>query len=83
MLAAIPTGVTSPARAARSAPRTSRTRRRACAWAFRLEDLGGGAVALRAEVNGRYVCAEGGGAQPLVANRTAVGPWETFDLVRL
>ncbi|BCB84718.1 DUF7910 domain-containing protein [Phytohabitans suffuscus] len=40
-----------------------------------------GVVSLRARVNGRYVCAESAGAQPLIANRTAVGPWEQFDLV--
>ena len=31
----------------------------------------------------QYVCAEDAGAAPLVANRTAVGPWEQFDLVDL
>ena len=38
-------------------------------------------IALRARVNNRYVCAEGAGAQPLIANRTAVGPWEKFDRI--
>ncbi len=28
-----------------------------------------------------YVTAENAGAQPLIANRTAIGPWETFQLV--
>jgi glycoprotein endo-alpha-1,2-mannosidase len=40
-------------------------------------------VALRARVNGRYVCAESAGAAALIANRTAVGPWERFDRVDL
>jgi hypothetical protein len=33
-----------------------------------------------AKVNGRYVTAEAGGAQPLIANRTAIGAWEKFNL---
>ncbi|BCJ73889.1 hypothetical protein CS0771_34330 [Catellatospora sp. IY07-71] len=40
-------------------------------------------VSLRARVNGRYVAAESAGASPLIANRTAVGPWEQFDRVDL
>lgn len=45
---------------------------------FEIYSVGPGLVALKAE-NGKYVCAEGGGsAQILVANRTAVGIWETF-----
>jgi hypothetical protein len=36
-------------------------------------------VALQA-ANGMYVCAESGGASWLTANRTAIGPWETFGL---
>ncbi|MGF1656454.1 MAG: hypothetical protein ACFCU3_05675, partial [Verrucomicrobiales bacterium] len=31
-------------------------------------------------INNRFVCAESGGNQPLVANRTAVGIWEQFTL---
>ena len=31
--------------------------------------------------HGRYVSAENGGAAPLIANRTSIGPWEKFDLV--
>ena len=27
------------------------------------------------------VCADNAGANPLIANRTAVGPWETFRLI--
>ena len=36
-------------------------------------------VSLRARVNSRYVAAENAGAAPLIANRTAVGPWEQFE----
>ena len=28
-----------------------------------------------------YVTAENAGALPLIANRTAIGPWEEFDLI--
>ena len=35
----------------------------------------------RAEVNNMYGTAENGGANPLVANRAAIGAWERFDLV--
>jgi hypothetical protein len=31
--------------------------------------------------NGKFVCAENGGASPLVANRDVIGPWEQFLLV--
>jgi len=40
-----------------------------------------GTTALRAAANGRYVTAEQAGAQPLIANRTAAGPWEKFTIV--
>jgi len=40
-----------------------------------------GSVSLLALVNNRYVTAENAGAAPLIANRTAIGPWEQFDLV--
>jgi hypothetical protein len=33
--------------------------------------------------NGSYVCAENGGGREIVANRPAVGPWETFRLTWL
>lgn len=54
---------------------------------FAVEQIGppGGAlmsgqrIALRTE-NGSYLCAEGGGDGEVVANRTAVGPWETFTI---
>jgi hypothetical protein len=37
-------------------------------------------VALRAS-NGQYVCAEGSGGREVVANRNAIGPWETFTVI--
>jgi hypothetical protein len=40
-----------------------------------------GVVSLRARANGLYVCADNAGASSLIANRTAIGPWEQFDLV--
>jgi hypothetical protein len=36
-------------------------------------------ISLRAHANGMYVTAENAGAQPLIANRTAIGGWEQFD----
>ncbi len=39
-------------------------------------------VALRG-TSGHYVCAEGGGGQAVVANRGAVGGWESFNLIYL
>ena len=36
-------------------------------------------VSLRAHANGDYVTAENAGASALIANRTAIGPWEQFD----
>ncbi|MCW2882635.1 MAG: carbohydrate binding family 6, partial [Sphaerisporangium sp.] len=41
-----------------------------------------GNIALKARSNGQYVTAENAGAQPLIANRTAVGGWETFQLIK-
>jgi hypothetical protein len=41
-------------------------------------DLGGGRIALRAQVNGRYVTA---GTAPLIADATAAGPAQTFTVV--
>jgi lysophospholipase L1-like esterase len=38
-------------------------------------------VSLRAHANGRLVTAEAAGAQPLIANRDAVGAWEQFDRI--
>ncbi|GEM_PF-2303666 len=43
------------------------------------EITNGQKVALRA-CNGMFVCAEGGGGRELVANRSVIGPWETFTL---
>ena len=40
-------------------------------------------VSFRARANNRLVTAEAAGAQSLVANRTAIGGWEKFVLVRL
>jgi hypothetical protein len=39
------------------------------------------AISLRSHANSQYVCADNAGASPLIANRTAIGPWETFDLL--
>jgi hypothetical protein len=38
-------------------------------------------VSIKAGINNRYVCAENAGNSSLIANRDAVGPWETFDLI--
>ncbi|MGS0685665.1 fascin domain-containing protein [Nakamurella sp. GG22] len=40
-------------------------------------------VALRAKANDRYVAADNVGKAPLIANRTVIGPWETFDLIHV
>ncbi|MEV4350024.1 GDSL-type esterase/lipase family protein [Actinoplanes sp. NPDC049596] len=47
---------------------------------FRLVANGDGSSSLLAVVDGDYVTAENAGADPLIANRTAVGPWEEFDV---
>jgi hypothetical protein len=39
------------------------------------------AISLRSHANGMYVCADNAGGSPLIANRTAIGAWETFDLL--
>jgi beta-glucosidase-like glycosyl hydrolase len=39
----------------------------------------GTVVSLRAHANGKIVTADNAGANPLIANRTAIGPWESFD----
>lgn len=49
---------------------------------FDMVDRGNGTIALRARSNNQYVCAENAGTQPLIANRAAIGPWETFALIR-
>ena len=40
-------------------------------------------ISLRARINNKFVVAESAGAQPLIANRDAIGPWEKFDLIDL
>ncbi|WP_198348052.1 S8 family serine peptidase [Plantactinospora sp. KBS50] len=52
----------------------------------RLLHVGGAAVSrssvgIQAYANGRYVTAENGGANPLIARSTSVGGWEQFDVV--
>src|SRR3984885_10872026 len=44
--------------------------------------LGSGTIALRAHANNMYVTADNAGASPLIANRTAIGTWETFQLIQ-
>ena len=41
----------------------------------------GTSVSFRALANGMYVCADDAGVDPLIANRTAVGSWETYNVV--
>ncbi len=48
---------------------------------FDVIDLGNGNIALLAHSDNLYVTAENAGASPLIANRTAVGGWETFQAV--
>lgn len=38
-------------------------------------------TALRSAANQKLVCAENAGAKELIANRAAVGPWETFEVM--
>ena len=38
-------------------------------------------ISLKAHANSDYVTADDSGASPLIANRTAIGPWEEFDLI--
>ncbi|MCC9310603.1 peptidase S8 [Kitasatospora sp. RB6PN24] len=40
-------------------------------------------ISLRAHADNDYVTAENAGASPLIANRTAIGLWEQFDLITL
>ena len=44
-------------------------------------DAGNGNIALRAHANNMIVSADSAGAAPLIASRTAIGLWETFQLV--
>ncbi len=48
---------------------------------FNVIDQTNGYVALQAVVNGKYVTAENGGASPLIADSTAIGPTATFQLI--
>jgi hypothetical protein len=41
-----------------------------------------GVISLKAHAHGDYVCADKAGAAALTANRTAIGGWEEFDLIR-
>ncbi|MEV0406185.1 hypothetical protein [Actinoallomurus sp. NPDC050550] len=41
----------------------------------------GQVISLRAHANNQYVTADNAGASPLIANRTAIGSWEQFDLI--
>ncbi|MFD4566286.1 xylosidase [Streptomyces sp. NPDC058475] len=43
--------------------------------------VAGQVVSFKAGVNGKYVTAENTGTSALIANRTAVGTWEKFDMV--
>jgi hypothetical protein len=43
----------------------------------------GDEVVLGTRDRGYYVCAEGGGGQPIVANRTGVGAWEVFIIHKI
>lgn len=40
-------------------------------------------IALRSMANGKLVCAEDNGKQPLIANRDNPGAWETFEVIVL
>ncbi len=42
---------------------------------------GGQRVGVRSQVNSRLVCAESAGGASLIANRSALGPWETFTMI--
>jgi beta-glucosidase len=43
----------------------------------------GHVISLRAHANNMIVTADNAGASPLIANRTAIGPWESFDEIDL
>lgn len=49
---------------------------------FELIEVGDRQVALKAN-NGQYLCAEKGGGQTVVANRSEIGPWETFEMINV
>jgi lysophospholipase L1-like esterase len=48
---------------------------------FRFVANADGSVSMQSVAGSRYVSAEDGGAQPLIANRESIGPWELFDLL--
>jgi len=48
--------------------------------AFTTNSAASNLVAIQA-ANGQFVCAEGGGGDGVVANRNAIGAWETFRLI--
>jgi len=51
---------------------------------FALATTGAGSgtvISLRAHANSMIVTADNTGTSPLIANRTAIGPWEEFDLI--
>ncbi len=63
--------------------RVTATRDRRGPWeTFRVHWLSGSTIALETD-RGRFLCAELGGGRELVANRTAIGPWERFTLVQI
>jgi hypothetical protein len=47
-------------------------------WVDASVEAGDGYVALKSQATGQYVCAENAGAGFLIANRAAVGTWESF-----
>jgi alpha-L-fucosidase 2 len=56
---------------------------------FRITSGGGGGttpptsgvISLKAHANSQYVTADNAGASALIANRAAIGAWESFDLI--
>jgi len=48
---------------------------------FAIADAGGSNITLKSNVNGRYTAADVSPTLPLIADRTAVGPWEQFERV--
>jgi beta-glucosidase len=48
---------------------------------FKLVKNADNSVSLLSAANSQYVCAENQGAAPLIANRAAIGQWESFDLL--
>ena len=49
-------------------------------YAFITNIVASNSVAFQA-ANGQYLCAEGSGGREVVANRNAIGAWETFKLI--